>query len=114
LELLDFDESEQTSFKNIVIKLGDDWPLSRDRTIKILNSEGILCRAYYSPPLHLRVTSYKTIRVALPFTEFASEIYLLMPCGYQVGINEVDEVMDFMDWIQVNAVEINKYFAGLS
>lgn len=106
LELLQFNEGEQTSFKNIVVGLNSDWPLSRELTIEVLNSEGILSRAYYSPPLHLRPVKYPTIQSPLPFTEQAAQRYMLMPSGYQVNAEQVEQVIDFLNWISSHAEEI--------
>lgn len=106
LELLQFNEGEPTSFKNIVVGLNNDWPLSRELTIEVLNSEGILTRAYYSPPLHLRPVKYPTIQSPLPFTEQAAKRYMLMPSGYQVNVQQVEQVIDFLNWISAHAVEI--------
>lgn len=106
LELLQFNEGELTSFKNIVVGLNSDWPLSRELTIEVLNSEGILTRAYYSPPLHLRPVTYPTIQSPLPFTEQAAQRYMLMPCGYQVNVQQVEQVIDFLNWMSTHAEEI--------
>ena len=45
--LLEFDEKYKAGYKNIVCELLDNWPLSRESTIEILNAENILARAYY-------------------------------------------------------------------
>lgn len=103
LALLSFDESEQTSFKNIVVKINADWPLSRESTIELLNAEGILSRAYYSPPLHQKKMQYRAITTQLPITEKASRHYMLMPCGYQVSTFQVGEVVKFLKFLYANA-----------
>jgi dTDP-4-amino-4,6-dideoxygalactose transaminase len=58
IRLLEFNESYQTSYKNIVVELLDSWPLTRAATLKILNAEKILARAYYAPPLHRKKMAY--------------------------------------------------------
>ena len=54
-----FNENEQTSFKNIVVKVCEDWPLSRDDTLAVLQAEGALARPYYSPALHMHKTWFE-------------------------------------------------------
>lgn len=106
LSILTFNEIEHTSFKNIVVKLTPDWPLSRETTISLLNAEGILSRAYYSPPLHLKLTKYPVISSSLPFTEKAEKQYMLMPCGYQTTIKQVEDVINFLKFIYNHADHI--------
>ena len=38
--------------KNILIELNDEWILSREDTLKILQAENMIVRPYYYPPLH--------------------------------------------------------------
>ena len=103
LKLLSFNEAEHTSFKNIVVKLLDDWHLPRSITIELLNAEGILSRAYYDPPLHQKNMAYPHMRTPLPFTETASKQYMLMPCGYQVSTGDVERVIDLLVWVNSHA-----------
>ncbi|MDX1668822.1 MAG: DegT/DnrJ/EryC1/StrS family aminotransferase, partial [Limnobacter sp.] len=107
LKLLQFNEAEPTSFKNIVVELTDQWPLSRALTIELLNAEGILSRAYYYPPLHQKKMAYPAITTPLPFSERASQRYLLMPCGYQVGTEDVGRTLEFMQWLAQNHTAIS-------
>ena len=108
LELLAFNEVEPTSFKNIVVKLTDDWPLERDLTIRILNAEGILGRAYYSPALHQKDMAYPAIVGPLPFTEQACQQYLLLPSGYQVQRRDVIITVKFMHWLSINSSAVTQ------
>src|SRR5690606_3208750 len=77
IRLVQFDESERSGFKNILVELLDDWPLSRAQTLSLLNAERILARAYYAPPLHMKPTDYPTIGGSLPVTERLAERFLL-------------------------------------
>jgi len=106
LELLHFNEGQPTSYKNIVIKLTETWPINRDLTIALLNAEGILSRAYYYPALHDKNVEYPTIVQKLPFTDKASTQYMLMPCGYQVTVNDIDLILDFTAWVSSHHQEI--------
>lgn len=73
IRLLSFDESHQPGYKNIVIEILDDWPLTRADTVSILNAEMILARAYYTPPLHRKRMAYPHVPVDLPVTDRLAE-----------------------------------------
>lgn len=81
IELIKFDESEQTSFKNIVVKVADNSRLNRDQIVEKLNKIGIFCRAHYFPALHDKQTSYDKITADLPVTNHEKHRYLNLPCG---------------------------------
>jgi dTDP-4-amino-4,6-dideoxygalactose transaminase len=59
VHLIEFDSSEQTSYKNIVAEVGEDFPLTRDSLVEVLNEKGVLARKYYSPALHEKEHSYE-------------------------------------------------------
>lgn len=108
IRLLEFDQAFPTSYKNIVAELLDDWPLSRDLTVSILNAENILARAYYSPPLHKKQMAYSHIPTELPVTERLSEKFLLLPCGDLVTAEDILEVIELLKLINKNGSEILK------
>lgn len=89
LRLLEFDESERCSFKNIVVELCDGWPLTRSDTLSLLHGQGVLARPYYSPALHQKTTTYPTRHGPLPVTEWAAERFMLLPCGDRVSEGDV-------------------------
>ncbi len=111
LRLLEFDESERCGYKNIVVELCDGWPLSRERTLSLLNAEGILARAYYFPPLHMKKTSYPTYSAHLDVTERLADRFMLMPSGFQVSTEDIREVMDVMGFISGHADAIEARLA---
>jgi dTDP-4-amino-4,6-dideoxygalactose transaminase len=96
LRLLEFDGAQRPGYKNIVARLEDDWPLSRAETLAVLNAEGALARAYYSPPLHTKSTSYPTISSPLPVTEALADCLLVLPSGYHVDILDVEVIASIL------------------
>ncbi|UHL65280.1 aminotransferase class I/II-fold pyridoxal phosphate-dependent enzyme [Paralcaligenes sp. KSB-10] len=106
IRLLPFDESERCSFKNIVVELTGEWELTRELTLELLNAEGMLSRAYYSPPLHVKKTMYPTISGNLPVTEHLAERFMLMPCGHFVSKEDILEIAHFLTFIKGNAADI--------
>ncbi len=108
VRLLAFDESERCSFKNIVVGLETDWPLTRKQTLAHLNAEGVLARAYYDPPLHARATSYETRGGPLPVTDALAARFMLLPCGYMTSTPDVAEVVELLRFLAEHADAIRE------
>ena len=106
VRLLEFNENNKTSYKNIVIELLDSWPLSRIDTLSILNSENILARAYYSPPLHYKKIAHQCVNADLPVTEKLSEIYILLPCGHFINDVDIEKIVNLLKFLHSNFSEI--------
>lgn len=81
IDLLQFDESEQTSYKNIVIRVNENSRITRDELVKTLNSHNIFARAHYSPALHRKTMAYPSKAMNLDTTERLEARYLNLPCG---------------------------------
>ncbi|AFO48197.1 DegT/DnrJ/EryC1/StrS aminotransferase family [Pseudomonas putida DOT-T1E] len=107
IRLVAFEENEHCGFKNILIELLDDWPLPRELTMRLLNAEQVLARAYYSPPLHMKTAGYTALAGPLPQTEYLAERYLLLPCGHFVNEDDIIEVCRLMRFIfeQAKAIQ---------
>lgn len=103
IRLVEFDERYQTSYKNIVIELLDDWPFSRADTLSFLNAEKILARAYYSPPLHHKPMAYDFVPVFLPITDMLAERFMNLPCGQLVSNDDIEEIVALLNLAFTNA-----------
>jgi dTDP-4-amino-4,6-dideoxygalactose transaminase len=103
-----FDEEEQTSFKNILVRLDQKWPLSRDDTLAILQAEGALARPYYSPALHTHKAGFETRSGYLPVAEQISKQFMLLPCGDQMGRRDITVLVELLGFVTAHAVEIGK------
>ncbi len=106
IRLLEFDESEPCSFKNIVVELTEEWPLDRTTTLALLNAEGVLARAYYSPPLHSKKYSYTTLAGLLPNTDALASRFMLMPCGHMVSPADIVAIASLLRFIHAQATDI--------
>lgn len=107
IRLLEYDESHRPGYKNIVIEVLENWPLSRDDTVSILNAEMILARAYYAPPLHRKRMAYPHVSAELPVTDRLAERYVLPPCGHLVSNEDIAEIVGLLSFISANAAGIN-------
>jgi dTDP-4-amino-4,6-dideoxygalactose transaminase len=108
ISLREFDPKEQTSFKNILVRLDDRWPLERDDTLALLQAEGALARPYYSPALHTHDTAFETRFGPLPTAETASRQHVLLPCGDQMSLADVETVVGLLRFMARHADEVRR------
>jgi dTDP-4-amino-4,6-dideoxygalactose transaminase len=106
IRLLEFDTRHRAGFKNIVVELTEQWPLSRADTIRVLNAERILARPYYAPPLHRKAMSYPHVVADLPLTDRLAEAYMNLPCGHHVDVDDIERITDLLAFLRTHAEEI--------
>jgi dTDP-4-amino-4,6-dideoxygalactose transaminase len=106
LRLLEFDERERTSYKNIVVELTDAWPLSRQLTLEILVAERVQARTYYSPALHELPLAYPTAHGPLPVSEAAARRLLILPSGARVSVEDIGEIVGLLALIERSAAQL--------
>ena len=94
------------SYKNILVRLEKEWPLSRALTIKILQAENMVVRPYYYPPLHKKENQFPTIKSVLTNTENLMEQLMLLPCGEFVSEKDIETVASYLKYIEQNAISI--------
>lgn len=103
IRLLTFDEKEQTSYKNIVVEIQENFPVSRDVLVALMNAESILARKYYCPPLHKKSYRYPVVVGEMTQTERAEGRYLNLPCGSRVTEQDVHTICDFIEFVGKNS-----------
>ncbi|VAX09389.1 hypothetical protein MNBD_GAMMA26-1898 [hydrothermal vent metagenome] len=103
LNLMEFDETEQTSFKNIVVEVTEKYPISRDSLVAFLNSEGLLARSHYDPPLHRKEYAYNVITKDMINSNQLCSRYINLPCGAIVLISDVEKILKILKFISVNS-----------
>jgi len=108
IRLLEFDESLKNGYKNIVVEILDEWPLSRKHTVRVLNAENILAREHYYPPLHRKNMDFPYVSCELPLTDKLAERFMNMPCGQLVSNGDIKEIVCILKFIHKNATEISK------
>ena len=105
--VIPYDDTEKRGYKNILVRINDSWMLSREHTLRILHAENLLARPYYFPPLHIKSTSFKTIRCDdLRVTEASSNRYMLLPCGEFVSIEDIRIIADILVFLQKEGSEV--------
>jgi len=108
IRLLEFDENHEAGYKNIVVELLDEWPLTRQDTISILNAEKILARPYYSPPLHSKPMAFPHVSSDLPVTDMLAERFLNLPCGQLVSNDDIVDIVEILGFLSANAGPISR------
>jgi dTDP-4-amino-4,6-dideoxygalactose transaminase len=108
MKLLAFDENEQCSYKNIVVQLSAEWPLTREDTLRILHGERVIARPYYSPALHMKRAAYPTIADNLSLTETLAKQFILLPCGYFVDDYDTALIVSLLHFIHDHADQITR------
>lgn len=106
LRLIKYSNKEQRNFKNIIVEISRDWILSREEIIKILQSENMVVRPYYYPPLHMKKTVYPTIYGDLPNTQLLMNNRILLPCGDFVTKEDIKVVVDYLKFIHTHQESI--------
>jgi dTDP-4-amino-4,6-dideoxygalactose transaminase len=108
ITLMEYSLAEKRSFKNILVRLGKGWPVSRDLTLKILQAENMVVRPYYFPPLHKKKNEFPTVNGTLTNTEMLMEQLMLLPCGDFVSLQDIETVAAYLKHIRQNADAIAK------
>lgn len=112
LSLVEYGPDSELNFKNIVVRLEDKWPFSRDDTLALLNSEKMLSRSYYAPLLHSLPHSVSFPTAPLPNSIWMSEKHIILPSGAHVSPDDVRVIGEFLKFIYANASEINARLKG--
>ena len=95
LKIVEHKESERPDYRLIVVRIGDTWPLSRENTLRFLQAENVLARAYYSPLNHKEV-EYHRICPNLPITEAIFRDFMVLPCGTHVSESDIEQIIDLL------------------
>ena len=111
LTVIPYDETERRGYKNVLVKINESWPLSRENTLTLLHAEKLLARPYYYPALHTKSTSYRTVRSSsLQVTDRMSECLMLLPCGDFVSIEDISGIADILIFLQEKGPEVQASF----
>ena len=95
ISLLPFDEAEHNNYQYVVIEVGKDCPVSRDRIIQVLHAENILARKYFWPGCHNMKPYHELFPHAglmLPNTQEVAGRVVVLPSGATLGSEEIATV----------------------
>jgi len=102
LSLIKYDLKEKNNYQYIVIEVQDEFPISRDELIDILQAENILARKYFWPGCH-NMEPYKSLQphaeLLLMNTKLVADRVAVLPTGGAVSditINIILRILNFL------------------
>ncbi len=93
--VLPYDPREQSNFQYVVMELGPEYPVPRDRVVEALQAENILARKYFWPGAHnMRPFRdlYPHAGLLLPNTAQVADRVVVLPTGTTLPEGVVDTV----------------------
>lgn len=106
IDLQEYELSEKRTFKNILVRLTEAWPISRDNTLRILHAENMLARPYYFPPLHDKPAEYPTRTGKMTNSDRLKHEYLLLPSGDFLSHKDIKKVVKHLEYISNISEEV--------
>jgi dTDP-4-amino-4,6-dideoxygalactose transaminase len=95
IRLRGFDPAERNNYQYVVMEVGEDCPVSRDRIIEVLHAENILARKYFWPGCH-SMKPYRELYphagLVLPNTNLVAERVIVLPTGTTMSREMVETV----------------------
>jgi len=99
LSLIKYDDSEQNNYQYIVIEVKDEFSISRDELVDVLQAENVLARKYFWPGCH-NMEPYTSLHphagLLLPETEQVAERVIVMPTGTSVDENDINSILSVL------------------
>lgn len=95
ISLLRYDETERNNYQYVVMEVGLDCPVSRDRIIEVLHAENIRARRYFWPGCH-NMQPYRDLYphagLMLPNTQKVADRVVLLPTGTTMDSEMIRDV----------------------
>ncbi len=95
ISLLGYDESERNNYQYVVMEVGEDCPVSRDRIIETLHAENIRARKYFWPGCH-NMQPYRDLYphagLLLPNTQKVADRVVVLPTGSTMNSEMINDV----------------------
>ncbi len=95
INLLTFNEAERNNYQYVVMEVGTDCSVSRDRMIEALHAENIRARKYFWPGCH-NMQPYRDLYphagLLLPNTQQVANRVVVLPTGTTMSVEMVNAV----------------------
>ena len=99
IRLLAYDEADDPNYQYVVLEIGDEFPVSRDRLVDALQAENILARKYFWPGCH-RMQPYTGLYphagLLLTNTENVGARVLVLPSGNSITFEQIEAICSVM------------------
>jgi dTDP-4-amino-4,6-dideoxygalactose transaminase len=96
VRLLEFDESSRQNYQYIVIEVGDDCAVGRDRILEALHAENVRARRYFWPGCHNMVPYRELFPEAekeLLNTQLVADRVIVLPTGPTVDERMIETIV---------------------
>lgn len=99
IKLFEFDETEHNNYQYIVIEVGVDCPVSRDKIIEALHAENVRARRYFWPGCH-NMKPFKELfphaGLLLPNTQTVADSVIVLPTGNAMTVETIERVCNII------------------
>jgi dTDP-4-amino-4,6-dideoxygalactose transaminase len=99
LTLLSYDAAEANNFQYIVVEVGSNFPMSRDRVVGALHAENVLARKYFWPGCHNMEpyrSYYPHAGLVLPNTQYVADHVVVLPTGSAIREDDVHAILSIL------------------
>jgi dTDP-4-amino-4,6-dideoxygalactose transaminase len=99
LTLLAYDATEASNFQYIVVEVGSNFPMSRDRVVDALHAENVLARKYFWPGCHNMEpyrSYYPHAGLVLPNTQHVADRVVVLPTGSAIREDDVHAILSIL------------------
>lgn len=99
LSVLAYDDREHNNYQYVVIEVMDDFPISRDEIIRVLQAENVLARRYFWPGCHNMLpyrAFYPHAGMLLPNTTMVADRVIVLPTGATIGESQIETIADIL------------------
>ena len=95
ISLPSYDETERNNYQYVVMEVGDNCPVARDRIIEALHAENIRARKYFWPGCH-KMQPYRDLYphagLMLPNTQIVADRVVVLPTGTAMNREMISDV----------------------
>lgn len=106
LSVLAYDDREQNNYQYVVVKIGNEFPVSRDEIIRVLQAENVLVRRYFWPGCHNMLpyrAFYPHAGLLLPNTAIVASQMIVLPTGTSIVESQIDTIADIFEVLSSSA-----------
>lgn len=97
LSVLAYDDREQNNYQYVVVEVGEEFPVSRDEIVRVLQAENVLARRYFWPGCHNMLpyrAFYPHAGLLLLNTAKVANRVIVLPTGATVDESQIETIAD--------------------
>lgn len=99
VRMVNYDAGERNNYQYVIMEVGADCSVSRDRLVDILRAENVMARRYFWPGCH-RMEPYRSLfphaGLTLPATETVAASVIVLPTGRAMDVEAIGIVVQLI------------------